>query len=222
VKATEGSLNPDLLSFWYEFASPGRIGLVHLDAPAARVINWAEKWVTPDGKPSWWTHVFLFTHPRSGVPWIAESDVSVPLPGFRQKISGPQENLIYKWCHPIVDRAAVADLQLSREQCDRLEAAAHALIRQRYTYRLSELAGTFLALATRDLRRRRSVRRMLREKDDSMHCAQFVRLCLSAAGCDPWGEPVRPENTVPEHYAQAFPIVAIWPHPPEPGERPAA
>ena len=75
MKVYGRSLNPELLSFWYEHAAVGRIGLVHIDIVTARLIGWAERRVTADGEPSPWAHVFVFIRPRSGVPWIAESDL---------------------------------------------------------------------------------------------------------------------------------------------------
>jgi hypothetical protein len=210
MKVYGRSLNPQLLSFWYDHAALGRIGLIHIDLVTARLINWAESRVTPDGEPSPWAHVFVFLRPRHGVPWIAESDLNVPLPGFRPKPNGPQVNPIYKWSHPAVDRVAVLDPGLSDQQSARLEEGVREILRGGYTYRVGELAEAWLAMLKHDLTYRGRFHR-----EDSMHCGHFVRECLRLMDCDPFGPDVLPENTVPELIAHAFPVVAEW-HAPQP------
>jgi hypothetical protein len=205
MKVYGRSLNPHLLSFWYEHAAVGRIGLVHIDIVTARLIGWAERRVTPDGEPSPWAHVFVFLKPRSGVPWIAESDLNVPLPGFRPKPNGPQENPIYKWSHPAVDHAVVLDPALQDHQLIQFEEGVRQILRAGYTYRVGELAEAWVAMRKHDLRYRGRLHR-----DDAMHCGHFVRDCLRGAGCDPLGPGVLPENTVPDLIAHAFPVVAEW------------
>ncbi|RPH96383.1 hypothetical protein EHM69_01585 [candidate division KSB1 bacterium] len=205
MKAFSRSINPELLSFWYDYAAPGRIGLIQIDVVTARLINWVERRVTPSGEPSPWAHVFFFIRPRHGVPWIAESDMNVPLPGFRPKPSGPQKNLIYKWSHPGINRAAILDPGLSALQVEDLEKIIRRLLNAGYTYRVSELAEAWIAMVKQDLTYRGPL-----YHSDSMHCSHFVRECLRLIGCDPLGASVSPENTVPELIAQAFPVVAEW------------
>lgn len=199
------SLNTQLLDFWYAHAAPGRIGLIGIDVITARLIGWAERHVTADHQPSPWAHVFLFIRPRHGVPWIAESDMPVPLPGFRPKPSGPQENPIYKWAHPAVDRAAVLDPGLSASEYLAVENGIAPFLKGEYRYRVSELAETWVALERHDPAFRGPLHR-----DDSMHCGHFVRACLRLVGRDPLCPDLLPENTVPEHLAQSFPVVAQW------------
>ena len=199
------ALQCDLLTFWYRHSRPGHIGLIGLDTVPARLIGWAEHWITPDSKPSDWVHVFLFTGRRHGVPWILESDLRVPLPGFRPKPNGPQENTIYKWSHPLIARAQIVDPGLSESQVAQVVQKAQIIMRTGYTYRVSELAETWVAMAKGDLRYRGRLRH-----EDSMHCGHFLRDCLRAADCDPFGAKILPENTVPEHFAQTFAVVAEW------------
>lgn len=208
MKAYSRSINPDLLRFWYDNAKPGLIGLVHIDFVTAKLINWVERRITPDGEPSPWAHVFLFLKPRHGIPWIAESDLFVPLPGVYPKPNGPQVNPIYKWSHPGVDRAIIVDPLLAVHQIERLEDVVGQLLRAGYTYRIGELAEAWVALNKHDLTYRGKLHR-----DDAMHCGHFVRECLHALNCDPFGPDILPDNTVPELVAQAFPAVAHWPAP---------
>jgi hypothetical protein len=205
MKAYTREIDPALAAFWRAHAAPGRIGLIHIDMALAKLINWAEGLVTPNGEPSLWTHCFLFIESREGEPWIAESDAHVPLPGFRPKLDGPQENSIDKWAISVIDRALVVDAGLSIEQIRRTEATAKALIEAGYTYRYSELADAWIALLKKDLKYTGPL-----YSPDSMHCAHFLRECLKAAGCDPFGDNILPKNTVPEFFAQKFPPLAEW------------
>jgi hypothetical protein len=198
-------LQCDLLTFWYRYGRPGRIGLIGLDTPPAKLIGWAERRVTPNGDVSAWVHVFMFSQKRHGVPWLVESDLHVPLPGFRPKPNGLQENAIYKWAHPLVTRARVVDAGLSDDQVARAVLEAQRLMQSGFTYRVSELAEAWVAMTKRDLRFRGRL-----HHEDAMHCGHFLRNCLRAADCDPFGSNVLPENTVPELFAQAFPTVAEW------------
>ena len=217
MKTFGRSINPQLLSFWYEHAAFGRIGLIHVDLVTARLINWAERWVTTDGEPSAWAHVFIFLPLRNGIPWIAESDMNVPLPGFRPKPNGPQENLIYKWSHPAIDRAIVVDPGLNTAQLKKLQEGIRSILNAGFTYRVGELAEAWVAMVKRDLTYRGPLHR-----DDAMHCGHFVRECLKAADCDPFGPHILPDNTVPEHIAQVFPMIAEWQAAPTAVDTPSA
>jgi hypothetical protein len=197
--------NPDLLAFWREHAMPGRIGILHIDFIAAKLITWGEKWVTPTGQPSIWTHSFMFLEPKDGIPWIAESDVHVPLPGFRPKPDGPQLNPVSKWSSLTVDRAAVLDTGLNDAQLHEAEQKVLELLHAGYTYRFTELAEAWVAMIKHDLTYTSPL-----HHEDSMHCGHFLRIVLGAAGCDPFGAAVLPHNTVPELFAQSFPIIAEW------------
>ncbi|HEY3294715.1 MAG TPA: hypothetical protein VGL38_04720 [bacterium] len=208
MKKSPRLTDPNLLEFWRTYAAPGRIGLIHINFVAAKLINWGEKWVTPTGEPSPWTHVFMFTKPRRGMPWIAESDFHVPLPGFLPKPDGPQENPVQKWSSTTIDRAAVVDTGLTHEQFEAAEHAAQHLMSSGYSYRFAELAEAWVAMLKHDLTYVSPLHR-----DDSMHCGHFLRECLSAAACDPFGPGVLPHNTVPELFAQKFSHIAEWSKP---------
>lgn len=211
MKVFTRSLDSGLLDFWYTHAAPGRIGLIGIDVITARLIGWAERRVTANHQPSPWAHVFLFLRPRHGIPWIAESDLQVPLPGYRPKPNGPQVNPVYKWAHPAVTQAAVLDPGLSPSELTAVEKRIAHFLKGGYTYSLAELAETFVSLERQDPAFRGRLHR-----DDAVHCAHFVRECLQQAGRDPLPTDLLPENTVPEHYAQVFPIIAEWRRSPTP------
>jgi hypothetical protein len=147
----------------------------------------------------------MFIEPRNGIPWIMESDVHVPLPGFMPKPDGPQENPVLKWSSQLIDRAAVLEPGLTPEEFQAAQQAARTLMAAGYSYRFAELAEAFVAMMKHDLMYRSPMHR-----DDSMHCGHFLREVLGAAGCDPFGPNVLPHNTVPELFAQAFPFIARW------------
>jgi hypothetical protein len=206
MKVYSRAINSELLDFWAKQARPGQIALIHIDLVTAKLINWAEKWVTPDGEPSPWTHCFMFIEPREGVPWITESDVAVPLPGYRPKPSGPQENPAEKWALEMIDHAAIVDPGLSPEQLDALKKVEQQILGDGYTYRYSGLLETGFAMFKGDLAYRNPLHR-----GDSMHCGHYLRVLLQSVGIDPFGEAVLPENTVPDLFGRSFPIVAEWP-----------
>lgn len=193
-----------LLDFWREHGLPGRIGLFHLDFAPAKLINWGQKRLTTDGKPSPWVHCFLFLEPRDGIPWIAESDLSIPLPGLRKPKEGPQINPVTKWSQH-VDRAAVVDAALNEVQIRQALARAEELARGGYTYGKIALVGTWIAVLRNDLTHHSFLHR-----ERAMHCGQFARYCLRAADVDPWGKAVRDENTAPELIYQQYPVAAEW------------
>jgi hypothetical protein len=198
-------MNSNLYEFYTAHAAPGRIGLIHLDFAPAKLINYGQKGLTKTGKSSLWVHAFLFTEQREGGWWIAESDVNVPLPGFRRKIDGPQENSIRKWSGQVVDRAAVLDAHLSEEQVRLALIRAQELQRAGYCYGLLALLGTWIAIKKKDLSYYSVFHRA-----KAMHCGCFVRECLMAAGNDPFGVNVLPENTAPELLYQRLSVIGEW------------
>jgi hypothetical protein len=199
------SLNSELLEFWRIHGEPGRIGLVHLDFPPAKLINWAESWATPDGKPSPWVHCFIFLTPRDEMPWIAESDMNIPLPGFRPKADGPQENPVTKWSFSSVDQAIVLDTGIRPDQFQPIEHVAQMLHDQGYTYSVRSVLESAMALFRHDLSYRGPL-----HQPGSMHCGHFLRQCLALAGLDPFGPSVAAENTIPALFPTVFPTIGEW------------
>ena len=138
------------------------------------------------------------------MPWIAESDMSLPIPGFRKASDGPQFNPVSKWLQRI-DQAAVIDPQLTSAQMKIAESKAEELTRAGFKYGLINLGGTYVSVLKHDLSHHSFLHR-----ESAMHCGHFVRVCLKVAGIDPWGEKVCDENTAPELIYQQFPPVAEW------------
>jgi hypothetical protein len=198
-------INQDLLTFWLEHARPGRVGLIHLDFAPARIVNWGQKRLTRDGKPSRWVHAFMFIESRDSVPWIAESDARIPLPGFRKKVDGPQINSVKKWSGFVVDEAAVLESHLTEEQYRASRACVDELHRGNHIYSLVALVGTWVAIRKHDLRHHSILHRA-----KGMQCSQFVRQCIAAARRDFLDEDVSMENTAPEMVFQRLDLVAEW------------
>jgi hypothetical protein len=194
----------DVLGFWQRHARPGRIGLFHLDYAPASLINWGQKRLTADGKPSPWVHCFMFIDERNGVPWIAESDLSLPIPGLRKMVDGPQVAPVTKW-QRLIDRALIVDPQMTSEQFTRAKSQAARLAQSGLHYSLINLVGAWVAIQRGDLSHRSVFHRRR-----AMHCGHFVRVCLREAGIDPWGARVLDENTAPELIAREFPVIAEW------------
>jgi hypothetical protein len=194
-----------VLDFWTEHARPGRVGLIHLDFAPAKLIDWGQKRLTRDGQPSHWVHAFLFIESRNGVPWIAESDASVPWLGVRKPVDGPQINPVTKWSGGTVDRAVVLESGMSDEQYQIARTRAETLTHEHYHYSLIALAGTWISVLRNDLRHRSLLHRI-----KGMHCGQFVRTCMNAAGVDLLSEDVSLENSAPELIYQHLPVVAEW------------
>ena len=197
--------NPALYEFWLKHAKPGRIGLFHLDFPPAKLLDWGQKELTPDHRPSRWVHGFLFIETRDGDAWIAESDRNIPLPGFRHKLNGPQTKSIRKWAIVAVDEAVVLDSRMTEEQYLVARRRVDELMYEHYSYSLLALAGTWAAIRHHNL-----AHHSLLHRHYAMHCSQFVRECLRAAGADFLCGDVSAENTVPELIYQSLPIVAEW------------
>ncbi len=188
-----------------EHGQPGRVGLFHLDFAPAKLINWGQRRLTRDGKPSPWVHAFLFIESRDGAPWIAESDASVPWLGIRKPVDGPQLNSVVKWSGAHVDQAVVLDPHLTEEQYQLARARAKELLQERYFFSLTALAGTWIAILKHDMRHHSILHRA-----KGMHCAQFVRDVLRAAGADFLGDEVSLENTAPEYLYQRLDVVGEW------------
>jgi hypothetical protein len=199
------TFDPGLQEFYRKYGKPGRIGLVHFDFKPALLINWGQKKLTRDGKPSRVTHAFFFIEGQEGIPWIAESDVNLPLPGFHNRLDGPQINSSRKWSTTIIDDAVIVDPVLSDDQYMHVRKHVDILLGQNLKYGLIALIGTWFAIRKQDLSHR-----SIFHRDSRIHCSQFVRECLRAAGVDPWGDCVASFNLTPEAIYQEYPAIADW------------
>src|SRR2546426_7612032 len=74
----EGSMNQALLTFFEQHYAPGRVGLIGQDDLKGTLIRGAEAGLTPDHRPSKWSHTFLMgERRRDGNVYIFESDLRV-------------------------------------------------------------------------------------------------------------------------------------------------
>jgi hypothetical protein len=200
-------INQDLLKFFMESYQPGIIGLVGTNDTIGVAIREAQRWITPDGAPSLWSHCFIFGEirfdrrgpgrSRSQSPYIFESDLKVDL--FKSQIrNGAQENWVGKWCAQKVETAAVIDFSLSGDQQQGILATALQLVDEQVRYPIYELLGTWWAIITRKQWKENPV-----DDPHAMYCSAFVRHCYKEAGKDFMGPDVSVSNTTPEHIALA-------------------
>ena len=151
-------INRELLQFFSEHYKPGIIGVVGTKHTLGMAIREAQKRITPDGKPSLWSHAFIFGDMRldrrgpggkmSRSPYIFESDLKVN--AFKPQLrNGAQENWIGKHCRERVENAAVIDFGLAEEQRDNVLATSLQLIDEQVLYPIHELLGTWWAIITK-------------------------------------------------------------------------
>ncbi len=201
------ALIPQLLQFFTTHYKPGIIGIIGTKNTIGMAIREAQSAVTPDGKPSLWSHCFIFGDlrlDRRGIdgaktksPYLFESDLHVDL--FKSQLrNGAQENWIGKYCRESVENAAVIDFGLSEDQKDDILATALQLVDEQVLYPIQELLGTWWAIITRK-------QWLPNPADDphAMYCSAFVRYCYKEAGKDFIGPEISVSNTTPEDIAQA-------------------
>ncbi|MCI0342438.1 MAG: hypothetical protein L0216_15080 [Planctomycetales bacterium] len=208
-------LNPPLLRFFESHHSRGRVALVGAGNLAGRAIREGQRLLTPDGRASLWSHVFILgdERPRPASrgrgrversPYIFESDLEVHLDRAQVR-NGAQESWVGKWCGREIEHAAVLDFGLSRAAADRVIAAALRLVEEQVRYPLGDLLGTWIAIVRRKVWEENPLK-----DPHAMYCSAFVRWCFREAGRDFLGREVHLSNTAPEHIAQAREPIAEW------------
>ena len=207
-------LDEELLGFFTSHYSRGRMALVGATDFVSEAVRAGQKKLTPDGKPSLWSHVFIMGEVRpdrrgpSGTmgrsPYIFESDLQIQ-PQRVQLRNGAQENWVGKWCHDLVEHGAVLDLDLNEHEQDIVLGTALQLCDEQIQYPILELVGTWLAIVTRRLWAANPF-----DDPHAMYCSSFVRHCYREAGRDFLGQDISVSNTAPEHIAQSSPFVAEW------------
>ena len=201
------ALIPQLLQFFTTHYKPGIIGMIGTKNTIGMAIREAQSTVTPNSKPSLWSHCFIFGDLRldrrgaggtnSKSPYLFESDLHVDL--FKPQLrNGAQENWIGKYCRESVDNAAVMDFGLSEKQKDDILATALQLVDEQVLYPIQELLGTWWAIITRKQWLPNPV-----DDPHAMYCSAFVRYCYREAGKDFIGPEISVSNTTPEDIAQA-------------------
>jgi len=208
------TLNEALLGFFVSHYARGRVALVGADDFVSEAVRAGQKKLTPDGKPSLCSPVFLMGELRPDrrgpgamigrSPYIFESDLQIQ-PQRVQVRNGAQENWIGKWCGDHVDHAAILDFDLTEGEKDLVLATALQLCDEQIQYPILELVGTWLAIVSRRLWAANPF-----DDPHAMYCSSFVRHCYRDAGRDFLDQDVSVSNTAPEHIAQSGPFVAEW------------
>ena len=207
-------MNAPLLAFFRQHYAPGRVGLIGQDDLKGTLIRAAESGLTPDGKPSKWSHTFLMGERRpdgrsDGSIYIFESDLHVSVQDWEVQ-NGAMESRIVKWCLDDVSHGCVLGMHLSPTEATQLitKGLEYAYDDQRLRYPVGELFGTLWAIVTHRL----SKKNIFDEKY-AVQCATFVRMCYQAIGHDPVTGPVDLTNTSPESFYQSslFTFRQEWP-----------
>lgn len=182
------------LEFLRKHARIGRIGLVGGCMTIEKGIRLAQRHLDPDGKPSLWSHVFIFEGERvDGHQWLLESDVDVRL-GRMMRV-GVQENRIDKYAsEKEYPNVAVLDLGVSEADGRRMVAAGLDLASSATRYAIGGLFKTYIAI----LRKQTGADK----KKDSTFCSSFVRTLFQHVGID-FAPGVAVRHTAPEHCARA-------------------
>ncbi len=199
-------VNQKLLEFFTAQYKPGALGLVGTKDFIGKAIREAQKKLTPDHKPSLWSHCFILGDQRwdrrgaggttTKSVYLFESDIKLKL--FKPQLrNGAQESWVGKWCSEDVENAAVIDFGLGGNQQNDLLATALQLVDEQVLYPIQELIGTWLAIVTG-----RQWQENPLDDPHAMYCSAFVRYCYQKAGKDFLGTEVTVSNTTPEHVAQ--------------------
>lgn len=202
-----GTLNAKMLQFFVEHYKPGAIAVVGTQDLIGMAIREAQRKVTPDGKPSRWSHCFLLGELRwdrrgaqgsiSRSVYLFESDLKIK-PFSPQIRNGAQENWIGKWCSAEVANAAIIDLGLTDDQTHDVLATALQLVDEQVLYPIGGLLGTWWSIIAG-----RQWQENPLDDPHAMYCSSFVRYCYREAGKDFVGGAVSVSNTTPEDVAQA-------------------
>src|SRR3989449_10893751 len=144
-------MNQALLSFFNQHYAPGRVGLIGQDDLKGRLIRDAEAGITPDHKPSKWSHTFLLAERRAdgrndGRIYIFESDLRVSVDDWEVQ-NGVMESRLVKWCLDNVSHGCVLGMNLSTAETTELltQALSYAYDEEHLRYPVCELFGTLWA-----------------------------------------------------------------------------
>ena len=206
-------MNNAVLKFFRDNYVTGRICLVGANDAVGTLIRDGQTGITPDGKPSKWSHTFIMGDVRDdgindGSIYIFESDLHVS-PEELQVINGPQESRLTKWCNDSIEHACVLGLNLTPdEQRTVLRTGLALAVDTTLKYPVLELVGTLWAIITHKM----SKPNVFDDKS-AVQCATFVRKCYESAGKDPLrGLATDLTNTSPEKLFQsaAFSFRQEW------------
>ena len=190
--------------FIQAYAAPGRIGLAGGADVISRLIARAQRRIDDEGRPSQWSHAFLFQGTRTdGHHWEFESD----LEGHRRNVRlGVQENRIEKFCseknYPVL---AVLDFGLGGDEVTAVLREALEMVAGRVRYSLRELMGTLIAMRRPAMRTRANPL----SRPHSLFCSAFVTHVMRKAGIDP-APGLDVKHTAPEDLFRSPRAAGIW------------
>ncbi|MBK7876547.1 MAG: hypothetical protein IPJ77_12500 [Planctomycetes bacterium] len=193
--------------FLERHARAGRIGLVGGASPIDRAIAIAQKPITRAGRPSAWSHAFLFQGRRAdGQHWVIESDLEFHRKHVRL---GVQENRASKYADEREWPAlAILDVGLDAESEARVLALALEMVATRVRYSLRELAGTLLALH----RPGRRAQENPLAREHAVFCSAFVQHVFKESGIDLVPD-VDVKHTTPEDLSRSPRAGTLWVRP---------
>ena len=180
------------LEFMAEQGKPGRVCLVGGRSAIDRGIRKAQRRLTADGKPSRWSHAFVFQGERAdGRIWLLESDIDVC---HGQVRNGVQEHRIDKYGDDAgYPNVAVLDFGLDASAVATMVRAGLDFISKSTKYAFGGILRTYVGMMTKKLDR-------APEKDE-IFCSAFVRSLVKHAGLD-LVPAVAVHHTTPEHLSQ--------------------
>jgi hypothetical protein len=197
-------MNDALRAFFDHHYAPGRIALIGQDDLKGTLIRNAEAGLTPDGRPSLWSHSFVLGERRpdgrtDGSLYIFESDLHVSVRDWQVQ-NGAMESRVVKWCLDNVSHGCVLGLDLTPAETTKLltTALGYAYDEDHLRYPIGELFGALWAILTHRLSQRN-----IFDDRHAVQCATFVRMCYQAIGHDPVTGPVDLTNTSPEAFYQS-------------------
>jgi len=206
-------MNQTLLTFFNKHYAPGRIGLVGASDSVGKIIRAGQSRLTPDQKPSRWSHAFLMGHRRDdgrtdGSIYIFESDLQIDTKNWRI-LNGAMESRIMKWCRDDIEHACVLAINSSINGSEMLVRTGleFAYDEERVRYPLGKLFGTWYAILTGTTRKRN-----IFDKNHAIQCATFVRMCYQSMNEDFIINGSHQSNTSPEEIfqSQKFTVREVW------------
>jgi len=206
-------MNPEVLRFFNENYSPGRVCLIGADDFIGKLIRFGQSSITPDKKPSLWSHAFLMGEKRrdgrdDGSIYIFESDLYADTKSW-QVYNGVQESRLLKWCKDSIEHACVLGMDMTQEKQTALltKALEFAYDEKHLRYPVGELFGTLLAYITR-----RFNKKNIFDDKYAVQCATFVRMCYQYIEKDFLPEDIDLTHSSPEtiHQSQIFSYRKEW------------
>ena len=201
-------MNRKVFDFFSQNAAPGFIGLTGSSDLLGLAIREAQRSLTGTGKPSLWSHSFIFGAERqdrrgpngswSQSRYVFESTIDLNLQNPQLR-NGAQENWLGRVCGNDVERAAIIDFKPTPIEVQKVLASALQLASDQILYPVQELIGSLWAIISR-----REWEQNILDDPHAMFCSAYCRYNYVQAGYDFMGGlPVAVSNTAPEHIAQA-------------------